>query len=99
MARTITWDELRQLARFEAEKGCAISVYLDLDPSVAPTPGDAHTRLNSLLDEAAKSDGANRRDLSHAQREAVKADFDRIRRYFAEEFTREGTHGLVIFSD
>jgi peptide chain release factor subunit 1 len=55
--------------------------------------------LNSLLDEAAKSDGANRRDFSHAQREAVKADFDRIRRYFAEEFTREGTHGLVIFSD
>ena len=99
MARTITWDELRQLARFEAEKGCAISVYLDLDPSVAPTAGDAHTRLNSLLDEAAKSDGANRRDLSHAQREAVKGDLDRIRRFFTEEFTREGTHGLVIFSD
>jgi peptide chain release factor subunit 1 len=99
MPRSITWDELRELAGFEAEKGCAISVYLDLDPSVAPTPGDAHTRLNSLLDEAAKSDGANRRDLSHAQREAVKADFDRIRRYFSQEFTREGAHGLAVFCD
>jgi peptide chain release factor subunit 1 len=99
MARTITWDELRELARFEAEKGCAISVYLDLDPSVAPTAGDAHTRLNSLLDEAAKSDGANRRDLSHTQREAVKADFARIRRYFTEDFTREGVHGLAVFCD
>jgi peptide chain release factor subunit 1 len=99
MARTITWDELRELARFEAEKGCAISVYLDLDPSVAPTVGDAHTRLNSLLDGAAKSDGANRRDLSHAQREAVKADFDRIRRFFAQDFSREGAHGLVVFCD
>jgi peptide chain release factor subunit 1 len=99
MARTITWDELRELARFEAEKGCAISVYLDLDPSVAPTAGDAHTRLNSLLDEAAKSDGANRRDLSHAQREAVKSDFDRIRRYFTEDFTRERAHGLAVFCD
>ena len=99
MPRSITWDELRELARFEAEKGCAISVYLDLDPSVAPTAGDAHTRLNSLLDEAAKSDGANRRDLSHAQREAVKADFDRIRRYFSQEFTREGAHGLAVFCD
>src|ERR687895_1602959 len=99
MPRSITWDELRELAGFEAEKGCAISVYLDLDPSVAPTPGDAQTRLNSLLDEAAKSDGANRRDLSHAQREAVKADFDRIRRYFTQDFTREGAHGLAVFCD
>jgi peptide chain release factor subunit 1 len=99
MPRSITWDELRELAGFEAEKGCAISVYLDLDPSVAPTPGDAHTRLNSLLDEAAKSDGANRRDLSHAQREAVKADFARIRRYFSQDFSREGAHGLAVFCD
>ena len=37
MARTITWDELRDLAAFEAEKGCAVSLYLDLDPSVTPT--------------------------------------------------------------
>ena len=57
MARTITWDELRDLAGFEAEKGCAISLYLGLDPSVTPTPGDAVTRLHSLLDEAARGDG------------------------------------------
>ena len=50
MARTITWDELRDLAGFEAEEGCAISLYLGLDTSVTPTPGDAATRLRSLLD-------------------------------------------------
>ena len=61
MAHTITWDELRDLAAFEAEKGCAISLYLSLDPSVTPTPGDADTRLHSLLDEAAKGDGARLR--------------------------------------
>ena len=55
MARTITWDELRDLAGFEAEKGCAISLYLDLDPHLTPTPADASTRLHSLLDEAAKA--------------------------------------------
>ena len=37
MARTVTWDELRDLAGFEAENGFAISVYLDLDPSLVPT--------------------------------------------------------------
>ena len=54
MARTVTWDELRDLAGFETRKGCAISVYLDLDPSTTPTAGDAATRLNSLLDEGAR---------------------------------------------
>ena len=98
MARTITWDELRDLAGFEAEKGCAISLYLDLDPRVAPTPGDAATRLRSLLDEAAKGDDANRRDLTHDQRAGLKADFERIRSFFDSEFERDGARGLAIFS-
>ena len=37
MAETVTWDRLRELAEFRAEKGCAISLYLDLDPSIVPT--------------------------------------------------------------
>jgi peptide chain release factor subunit 1 len=98
MARTITWDELRDLAGFEAEKGCAISLYLDLDPHLTPTPADAATRLHSLLDEAAKGDGANRRDMTHDQREGLKADFERIRDFYSLEFTRNGAHGLAIFS-
>ena len=98
MARTITWDELRDLAGFEAEKGCAISLYLDLDPHLTPTPADAATRLHSLLDEAAKGDGANRRDMTHDQREGLKADFERIRDFYALEFIRNGARGLAIFS-
>src|SRR5919109_3135497 len=97
MARTVTWDELRDLAGFETEKGCAISVYLDLDPSTAPTAGDAATRLNSLLDERARGDGANRRDLSHDQRQGLRSDLDRIRQYFLAEFSRNGARGLAIF--
>jgi peptide subunit release factor 1 (eRF1) len=98
MARTISWDELRDLAAFEAAKGCAISLYLDLDPSVSPTAGDAQTRLNSLLDKGAKADGANKRGLSHDQRQGLKADFERIRSYFANDFRRNGAHGLAVFS-
>lgn len=97
MARTVTLDELRELARFEAEKGCAISLYLDLDPSTAPTAGDAATRLNSLLDEGARADGANRRDLSHDQRQALKSDFERIRTYFDADFSRNGARGFALF--
>ena len=68
MARTVTWDELRDLAGFEAEKGFAISVYLDLDPSAVPTAGRAQTRLNSLLDGAARENGSGKRELTHQRR-------------------------------
>jgi Bacterial archaeo-eukaryotic release factor family 10 len=97
MARTVTWDELRDLAGFEAENGFAISVYLDLDPRLVPTSGDAQTRLNSLLDGAAKENGGRGRELTHQQRLALRDDLDRIRRYFEAEFERNGAHGLAIF--
>jgi peptide chain release factor subunit 1 len=97
IARTVSWDELRDLAAFEAEKGWAISLYLDLDPSVVPTAGDAATRLNSLLDEGARAGGVNQRELTHDQRQALGADFDRIRRFFGAEFSRDGAHGLAVF--
>src|SRR3989440_322535 len=50
MAATVTWDVLRDLAAFRAAKGCAISLYLDLDPSESPTPEAVDTRVNALLD-------------------------------------------------
>jgi peptide chain release factor subunit 1 len=97
MARTVTWDELRDLAGFQAEQGVAISVYLDLDPSLPHASGDAQTRLNSLLDGASRSNGARKRELTHQQRLALRQDFERIRRYFEAEFERDGAHGLAIF--
>ena len=97
MPATVSWEGLRALAEFRAEKGRAISLYLDLDPSIAPTAGDAQTRVNSLLDGAAKSEGATRRDLTHDQRQALKADLERVRRYFEQEFTRDGAHGVAVF--
>jgi hypothetical protein len=97
MARTVTWEELRDLAGVQAERGLAISLYLDLDPSAAPTAGDAQTRLNSLLDQGAKANGAGKEDLTHGQRVGLKEDFERIRRYFEVEFRRDGAHGVAVF--
>jgi peptide chain release factor subunit 1 len=95
MAETVTWPLLRELASFRAEKGCAISLYLNLDPSVVPTAGDAQSRMNALLNEAQKKD---RRDLTHEQRAALRVDFERIGRWFDDEFDRDGTRGLAIFA-
>ena len=97
MAGTVSWDGLRELAAFRAEKGRAISLYLDLDPSIVPTAGDAQKRVSSLLDEGARSNGANPRNFTHDERRALKADFDRIHRWFEEEFVRDGAHGLALF--
>jgi peptide chain release factor subunit 1 len=98
MAETVSWDGLRELAEFRAEKGCAISLYVDLNPSTAPTAGDVDDRVNSLLAEGERHAEANSRGLTHEQRGALKEDFDRIRDYFENDFDRDGAHGLAIFS-
>jgi len=93
----VTWETLRQLAEFRAAKGCAISLYLDLDPSASPTAGDAATRVNSLVDQGSKSNGANRSQQTHEQRVGLREDFDRIRHFFSEEFDRDGAQGFALF--
>ena len=54
----------RELAGFRAEKGCAISLYLDLDPKNVPTAGDADARVSSLLVEGERHAGADGRGLT-----------------------------------
>ncbi|HEV2711978.1 MAG TPA: Vms1/Ankzf1 family peptidyl-tRNA hydrolase [Gaiellaceae bacterium] len=95
MASSVTWEALRQLAGFRAEKGCAISLFVDLDPSLSPTPGDARTRIRSLLDEGEKR--GNGATQTHEQRQGLKADFERLRSFFSEEFERDGTRGYAVF--
>src|SRR5213080_5358662 len=90
MADTVTWPLLRELASFRAEKGCATTLYLNLDPSQVPTAGDAQTRMNALLNAAEKTD---RTDLTHEQRGALKADFERIARWLDDDFDRAGAQG------
>jgi len=95
LAGTVNWNRLRELASFRAEQGCAISLFLNLDPSEVPTAGDAQTRMNALLGAAEKAD---RSELTHDQREALKSDFERIARWFDDDFSRNGARGLAIFA-
>ncbi len=94
----VSFDGLRQLAAFRAKNGCAISLYLDLDPSVTPTAADWSTRVRSLIDSAAKSHGATRGDLAHEARQGLKSDFERLEQYFESEFDRDGAKGLAVFA-
>src|SRR5689334_15063747 len=97
MAATVTWEVLRDLAAFRAEQGCAISLYLDLDPGESPTPEAVDTRINALLDSISRWESASHDDLTHEQREGVRKDLERLRAFFEDEFSREGAHGFAIF--
>jgi peptide chain release factor subunit 1 len=95
MAETVTWPLLRELAGFRAANGCAISLYVNLDPSEVPTAADAQSRVNALLTSAEKTD---RSDLTHDQRGALKADLERIERWFDDDFERDGSQAVAVFA-
>jgi peptide chain release factor subunit 1 len=97
MAATVTWEGLRELASFRAENGCAISFYVDLDPSVAPTPDVVQSHVNALLDEVVRSQMANRGELTHEQKQGLRNDVDRLREFFDSDFSREGSHGYAVY--
>jgi peptide chain release factor subunit 1 len=60
-----------------------------------PTAGDAQVRMHALLTAAAKPD---RKDLTHEQRGSLKADWERIARWFDDDFERDGSRGLAVFA-
>jgi peptide chain release factor subunit 1 len=95
MPTTISLDALRELAGFRADSRCAISLYLDLDPSRSPTAVDVATRVRSLLSEGEKR---MRSDLAARARDGVRGDLERLERFFDGEFDRDGATGFAVFT-
>ena len=98
MASPVTWEQLRELASFRARRGCAVSLYMGLDPSIVPTPGDLASHTRSLLARAERQADEQGAALSHAERKALVGDIDRIASWFESEFSREGVRGVVVFA-
>jgi hypothetical protein len=96
MATAVTTDTLRGLAGFRAANGCAISIFLDLDPSATPTPPDVETKFNSHLSEAEKL--ADAQPGGRDCRLALRDDLTRIRDWWDDEFDRDGANGVAIFA-
>jgi peptide chain release factor subunit 1 len=98
VASTLSWEELRGLAGFRAENGCAVSLYVGLDPSESPTPGAVETRVNSLLAAAERKLDERRSQMQRVQREALKADIGRITAWFDDGFDRKSARGVGVFA-
>jgi peptide chain release factor subunit 1 len=97
MATAVTTDTLRGLAGFRAANGCAISIYIDLDPSATPTTPDVQTKFNAVLSEAEKAAEAGS-GVGRDCRLAVREDIARIREWWADEFDRDGARGVAVFA-
>jgi peptide chain release factor subunit 1 len=95
MAATVTWETLRGLAGFRSAEGCAISLYVDLDPSSTPTAAEMESRMRSLVSDVEKR--ADARHYAHEQKAALRADLDRIRRWW-DDFDRDGVRGVAVFT-
>jgi len=98
VAGTITWEQLRELAAFRPRHGCAVSLYVGLDPSIVPTAGDLTSHTRSLLADAERQLHERRATLSHDERKGLARDIERIDSWFGGEFSREGVRGVAVFA-
>jgi len=98
VAGMVSWEQLRELAGFRAQTGCAVSIYVNLDPSVAPTPPDVEARVHSVLAHAERQLEERKSHLPREAREALKADLLRIDAWFDDGFERQGARGVAVFA-
>jgi peptide chain release factor subunit 1 len=98
MATVVTEGLLRELAAFRAVNGCAISIYVDFDPSSASTVPAEKAKFHSRVDEAKKEADARARERGRDCRYALEADFERLKAWGEEDFDRDGARSLAVFA-
>jgi peptide chain release factor subunit 1 len=98
MATVVTEGLLRDLAAFRAVNGCAISIYVDFDPSSVPTVPAEKAKFHARVDEAKKLADTRARDRGRDCRFALEADFERIKEWGENEFERDGARALAVFA-
>jgi peptide chain release factor subunit 1 len=92
----IDTKRLRELAAMRPEGHKVLSLYINLDPSEFPTPKHRDTEFNSLMqvvERVPREDG-----LSHAQKEELKRDIQRLHAWWDNEFDASGKRGVVVFA-
>jgi peptide chain release factor subunit 1 len=90
-------DRLRKLAELRLGRPLVLSLYLDLDPTEFATPPARSTAVRSLLDEADRKlrelDG-----LSHEEKAALRASYDRAAAFLERELSADGAHAVAVFA-
>ncbi|MGH2949646.1 MAG: Vms1/Ankzf1 family peptidyl-tRNA hydrolase, partial [Solirubrobacteraceae bacterium] len=97
-ANTITRGRLRRLADVRPERGRVLSVFLNLDPTEFATPAARSTAITSVITEAThRVEEAH--GLDHDEREALKADVERVRAALnASDIAGNGTRAVAVYA-
>jgi len=98
MATVVTEGLLRELAGFRARNGCAISIYVDFDPSTVPTVPDEKTKFRATVHEAEKKAEQRAAARGRECKLSLEADFRRIKDWGNDEFDRDGARALAVFA-
>jgi peptide chain release factor subunit 1 len=98
-ADTISRGRLRRLAEVRPQRGLVLSVFFNLDPSEFATPAARSSEVTSVLTQAAhKADEAAER-LGHEERQALKADLERVRVVLStSDLAQNGTRGVAVYA-
>jgi peptide chain release factor subunit 1 len=97
-ANTITRTRLRRLADVHPERARVLSVFLNLDPTEFATPAARSTAVTSVITQALRrvdeADG-----LAHDEREALKADVERVKRALsASDIAEDGARAVAVYA-
>jgi peptide chain release factor subunit 1 len=98
VAAAITWEQLRELAAVRSARACAVSLYVNIDPSDVPTPGDLASHIRSVLGRAQSQLRERRGELGHEASKVLAGDLERIEQWFETDFSREGVRGVAVFA-
>src|SRR5215212_1185637 len=97
-ANTITRTSLRRLADVKPERGRVLSVFLNLDPTQFATPAARSTAITSVLTQASRR-VEEAEGLTHDEREALKADVERVRQALnASDLAQDGTRAVAVYA-
>ena len=98
MAEPLTQARLRALADVRPEQGRVLSVFLNLDPAEFATPAARSSAITSVMTAAAHKI-ADADGLDHAEREALKADVERVRQVLlGSDVAANGTRALAVYA-
>jgi hypothetical protein len=97
-ANPITRSRLRRLADVHPQRGRVLSVFLNLDPAEFATPPARASAITSIVTEAAhrveEAEG-----LQHDEREALKADVERVREVLnGSDVAANGTRAVAVYA-
>ena len=85
--------------RFRGDQAKVLSLFVNLDPREFATPPARSTEVRSLLDRAGRRVREEEPGLSHAQKESLRTDLERVAQELGNGAGTKGAHGLAVFSD